>query len=230
MEDKVAAYPQKRELICSRIEKLENDFKKCKIIPFGEDGKPIFSMKINDIVYTDRKEAAEALKSALNIVYTDRSRSFEIGEIYGFKICAAYDHINECIRGMIKGEWEYSAGLSTMPSVNINKFEKMIIGIESNLENAKHQLVQADMDIQSAKEILAQPFEYANELEEKTERLADLTDELNTEAIKRSQTAEKQPKTHYFGKDRILPSSKKVPQNKPQEQSKEQDKNKGVAI
>lgn len=228
LEDKVAAYPEKREQMCVRIEKLEQDFEKCKAIPFDEEGKPVFSMIINGTMYTVRKEAAEALKTALDIVYTDRDRAFPIGEIYGFKIFAAYDTVNECIRGIIKGELEYSVGLSTMPSVNVNKFEKLTIGIEKHLDDARKKLEQADIDIESAKAILAQPFEFAAELADKTERLADLTDELNAEAAERLQSAEKKPRTHYFGKDTILSIPKKeAPKKDEQEHSQEHDNKKG---
>ena len=232
LEDKVTAYPEKRELMCGRIEKLEHDFEKCKAIPLDEENKPVFSMTIKGTEYTDRKEAAEALKTALDVVYTDRDRIFPIGEIYGFQIYAAYDQNNECIRGIIKGELEYSVGLSTMPSVNVTKFEKLATGIEKHLDEARKKLTQADVDIESAKEILAQPFEYAQELAEKTERLSDLTDELNAEAAKRLQSTEKQPRTHYFGKDMILSSPKKEVPKQTQERSVEQDnnKNKGAAI
>lgn len=176
-------------------------------------------------MYTDRKEATEALKTALDIVYTDRDRTFSIGEIYGFQIHAAYDRNNECIRGIIKGELEYSVGLSTMPSVNVGKFEKLTIGIEKHLDEARKKLTQADIDIESAKDILAQPFEYAQELAEKTERLSVLTDELNAEATKRLQNAEEKPRTHYFGKGMILSYQKKEVKKQAQERSNEQAKN-----
>jgi len=234
LEDKVAAYPEKREQMCVRIEKLEQDFEKCKAIPFDEEGKPVFSMIINGTMYTDRKEVAEALKTALDIVYTDRDRAFPIGEIYGFKIFAAYDTVNECIRGIIKGELEYSVGLSTMPSVNVNKFEKLTIGIEKHLDDARKKLEQADIDIESAKAILAQPFEFAAELADKTERLADLTDELNAEAAERLQSTEKKPRTHYFGKEMILSAARKETPQEKQERSKQQaqnqNKSQGVGI
>lgn len=230
LEDKVAAYPERREQMCRRISKLEQDFEKCKAIPLDEEGKPIFSITIKGTKYTDKKEAAEALKSALDIVYTDRDRSFPIGKIYGFQIYATYDNINECIRGIIKGELEYSVGLSTMPSVNVTKFEKLATGIEKHLDEARNKLTQADIDIEAAGEILAQPFEYAQELAEVTERLSDLTEELNAEAAMRLQSTEKPPRTHYFGKSMILsPPTEKAPKQA-QERSAEQDKSKGEAI
>ena len=234
LEDKVSAYPEKRELMCSRIKKLEHDVEKCRALPLGEDGKPLFSMKIKGVEFTDRKEAAEALKAACNVVYGDRNKAFEIGDIYGFKISVTYDNINECVRGIIKGEAEYSTGFSAMPSATINRLENVVTGIEKLLNESHNKLTQADIDIESAKEILAKPFEFEQELTEKTERLSELTEELNTEAAQRLQSAEKPQRTHYFGKDRILSSVKnsapKQEQIKSAEQKKSEDKNKGMAV
>ena len=232
LEDKVAAYPNKRDNMCRMIEKLEHDFEKCKAIPLDEEGKPVLDVTVNGKKYTDKKEAAEALDKALNVVYTDRSKSFDIGEIYGFKMCATYDNVSNCICGIIRGELEYSIGLSVMPSVNITKFEKMVMGIEKHLDNKRKELVQADIDIESAKEILAKPFEFSQELAEKTERLDVLTEELNTEAAKRLQNTDKKPTTHYFGKDVILSAVKKETPQQKQERSRQQAQNnsQGVSV
>ena len=222
LEDKVSAYPDVRAKITDKIEKLQKDFDRCKQIPFGQDGKPVFSMKIKNTVYNDRKEAAEAFKFTCDACYKDRDKLFDIGEMYGFKVCATYDHINECIRGIVKGETEYSTGLGTLPSANINKVEKMIIDVEKHLNETKDKLIQADVDIKSAKEIISKPFEFSEELKDKTERLEELTDELNAEAAKRIQSAAKPQRTqiHYFGKNKILPSKNKSTVFEPQEKTK----------
>lgn len=226
LEDKVAAYPQKREVMCDRISRIEQDFEKCRAIPLGSDGLPVFKIKIKGVEYSDKKEAAEALKKACGIVYSDKGKAFEIGEINGFKISAYYDHFNECIQGKITGEAEYTTPFSTMPSVNVTKLERLIVGIEKVLNEARKNLAQADIDIQSANEILAKPFEHAQELKQKTERLTELTDELNAEAANRLQTAEKPQRTHYFGKAMILSNKRKGAPAQAQERSVEQDKNK----
>ena len=174
----------------------------------------------------DKKEAAEALKKACGIVYSDKGKAFEIGEINGFKISAYYDHFNECIQGKISGEAEYTTPFSTMPSVNITKLERLVVGIEKVLNEARNSLAQADIDIQSANEILAKPFEHAQELKDKNERLTELTEELNAEAANRLQTAEKPQRTHYFGKAMILSNKAKEAPAQAQERSVEQDKSK----
>ena len=109
--------------MCDRISRIEQDFEKCRAIPLGSDGLPVFKIKIKGVEYSDKKEAAEALKKACGIVYSDKGKAFEIGEINGFKISAYYDHFNECIQGKISGEAEYTTPFSTMPSVNIMKRE-----------------------------------------------------------------------------------------------------------
>lgn len=232
LEDKIAAYPAKRELLCSRIQKLERDVLKTKSVPIGEDGEPVFSIKIKGVEFSDRKAAAEAFKTAYEAALRDRDSAIEIGEMYGFKILVTYDRINECIRGIVKGESEYHTSFGIMPSANLNKIERLIFNTEKALADAKTKLAQEDMDIESATELLAKPFEFEQELKDKTERLSELTDELNEEAAKRLESGEKPPRTHYFGKDKILSSSKKEPPKQAQERSVEQEnnKNKGAAI
>ena len=230
LEDKVAAYPQKREVMCDRISRIEQDFEKCRAIPLGSDGLPVFKIKIKGVEYSDKKEAAEALKKACGIVYSDKGKAFEIGEINGFKISAYYDHFNECIQGKITGEAEYTTPFSTMPSVNITKLERLVVGIEKVLSEARKSLAQADIDIQSANEILAKPFEHAQELKDKNERLTELTEELNAEAANRLQTAEKPQRTHYFGKAMILSNKAKEASAQAQERSVEQDKSKKADV
>lgn len=232
LEDKVVTYPERRELMCDRIKRIEHDFEKCKSIKFDSEKKPILKLKIKGVEFSDRKKAAEVLNEACNIVFTDKGKSFEIGEIYGFKINVAYNILNHCISATIKGEADYTTELSTMPSVNINKLEKLVLGIEKQLNNTKTQLVQSDIDIQDAKEVLAKPFEFAQELSEKSERLSELTDELNVEAANRLNSAEKPQRTHYFGKNMILSATKKSAPKQTQERSKERNNNrdKEVAI
>lgn len=71
-----------------------------------------------------------------------------------------------------------------------------------------------DLDYKTSVALLEKPFEYEAELQEKSARLSELTKILNIELA--HQKTESKPKTHYFGKDKILgrnKSSKQI-QNK----------------
>lgn len=56
----------------------------------------------------------------------------------------------------------------------------------------------------SALKILAKPFEFEDELRQKTERLEVVTDELNLKAAQVKNSEVKQNRTSYFGKNFIL--------------------------
>lgn len=59
--------------------------------------------------------------------------------------------------------------------------------------------------------MLTKPFEFEQELTEKTQRLADLTTALNIELAQRQNTlTEKECKTRYFSKNSILHKGKVV--------------------
>ena len=92
MEDKINLYPQKKEGLLSRIASIEKDFEQCRTIPIGEDGLPVFSIKLNGKTFTDYKESADELKVCCSRVSPARDNSIEIGEIYGFKINIHYSH------------------------------------------------------------------------------------------------------------------------------------------
>lgn len=228
-EDKVQAAPQHREAICKRIANIEKDFEKCRTIPLGEDKLPIFDMKINGISYNDRKEAAEALKAACDKIYfsADKDKPFPVGEIYGFKISVIYDTMKQCLQGVVTGSESYSASFTTMPINNVKKLESLVYSIETQLSLQRENLVKFDTDIASAQEMLSQPFEFEEELTEKSERLTELTDELNTEAAQRLMSGEKPKRTHYFGKEKILSS---LPQKIKGSSQKELNKDKEAVI
>ena len=68
-----------------------------------------------------------------------------------------------------------------------------------------------DLDYKSSQKLLAKPFEYAQELKDKTERLEQLTDELNAEAVALKNSGVKRVRTNLFDKKLILnPKSNKT--------------------
>ena len=62
--------------------------------------------------------------------------------------------------------------------------------------------------------MLAKPFEFEDELRQKTERLEVVTDELNLKAAQVKNSEVKQKQTNYFGKNFIL-NKKGKNQNNP---------------
>ena len=232
MEDKINLYPQKKEGLLSRIASIEKDFEQCRTIPIGEDGLPVFSIKLNGKTFTDYKESADELKVCCSRVSPAKDNSIEIGEIYGFKINIHYSHIHNCVRAVVKGNQEYAVNFGMYPLANVKKLEQIItLSIQKELDIARKQLDKLEKDMVSAKEIVQKPFEFEQEISEKEERLSELDAELTNEAMVKVNTSSKpsaEKKPYYFGKNNILSGKTSVPKVTMQEITKS-DKSKPVS-
>ena len=205
LEDKVIAYPAERESLCKRISNIASDFERCKQIPLGADGLPVFELRIGNIIYTDRKEAAKALESACNKTIAQRIDKIEpVGSIYGFDFALTFEKNGQPANAVILGSESYNISLNSIGHYSLNKLEKAIFSIEKQLNLHQEQLNKLDTDIDSAKKILDKPFEFEDELSEKETRLFDLTKELKEEQVRAAKQDIKKERTHYFGKDKIL--------------------------
>lgn len=205
LEDKVIAYPVERESLCKRISNIASDFERCKQIPLGADGLPVFELRIGNIIYTDRKEAAKALESACNKTIAQRIDKIEpVGSIYGFDFALTFEKNGQPANAVILGSESYNISLNSIGHYSLNKLEKAIFSIEKQLNLHQEQLNKLDTDIDSAKKILDKPFEFEDELSEKETRLFDLTKELKEEQVRAAKQDIKKERTHYFGKDKIL--------------------------
>lgn len=205
LEDKVIAYPAERESLCKRISNIASDFERCKQIPLGADGLPVFELRIGNIIYTDRKEAAKALELACNKTIAQRIDKIEpVGSIYGFDFALTFEKNGQPANAVILGSESYNISLNSIGHYSLNKLEKAIFSIEKQLNLYQEQLNKLDTDIDSAKKILDKPFEFEDELSEKETRLFDLTKELKEEQVQAAKQDTKKERTHYFGKDKIL--------------------------
>lgn len=205
LEDKVIAYPVERESLCKRISNITSDFERCKQISIGADGLPVFELRIGNIIYTDRKEAAKVLESACNKTIAQRIDKIEpVGSIYGFDFALTFEKNGQPANAVILGSESYNISLNSIGHYSLNKLEKAIFSIEKQLNLYQEQLNKLDTDIDSAKKILDKPFEFEDELSEKETRLFDLTKELKEEQVQAAKQDTKKERTHYFGKDKIL--------------------------
>ena len=86
MQDKIKAFPMKEEQLTTALSNLQADRKALKALPIDPETKlPVFKMKIGDVEYTDKKEAAKALEDvALSIRIADTP--VKVGEFQGFPL------------------------------------------------------------------------------------------------------------------------------------------------
>lgn len=217
LEDKVNAYPKKREQLCTRISNIKADIEKSQQIPLDDENMPIFKATIAGTEYTDRKEATQALFSAVNSAKNpnNKGKTLSIGDVYGFPIELKNEgYFLDDIKATIVGAERYTLTFTDSASSNLKKLEKAISQFENHLFKQTSELNKLDMDYESAKEMLAKPFEFEDELNTKSKRLTLITDELNAEAMLKLNSEEPKKRTHLFGKKTILSDRRNDQQDK----------------
>ena len=221
LEDAVAAYPEKRKQLLCTIGNIKSDIDNVKSF-VDKDGKLICKLTLGSQTFNlkndeERKNAAKALTTAVAQVRIadNRKKQVGIGNICGFDISVINNgNVYDDIVVTIKGKYSYSAQLGVSAVHNLSKIEGLLYKTESVLDYSQNSLNKLDLDYKTSVALLEKPFEYEAELQEKSARLSELTKILNIELA--HQKTESKPKTHYFGKDKILgrnKSSKQI-QNK----------------
>lgn len=221
LEDAVAAYPEKRKQLLCTIGNIKSDIDNVKSF-VDKDGKLICKLTLGSQTFNlkndeERKNAAKALTTAVAQVRIadNRKKQVSVGNICGFDISVINNgNVYDDIVVTIKGKYSYSAQLGVSAVHNLSKIEGLLYKTESVLDYSQNSLNKLDFDYKTSVALLEKPFEYEAELQEKSARLSELTKILNIELA--HQKTESKPKTHYFGKDKILgrnKSSKQV-QNK----------------
>lgn len=213
LEDKVNAYPEQRKDLLCTIGNIQKDIDKLNALPKDDEGSIVYTYNFGDAAYTnseeDRKSAAKALGAFVALSRQHRNETIKVGDISGYEV----EIIN---KGLIVdditarlGNGKYKVNFGSLNIHNLSKLENLFTKFNEFLSNAKKELNRIDYDYNSAKAMLTKPFEFEQELTEKTQRLADLTTALNIELAQRQNTlTEKECKTRYFSKNSILHKGK----------------------
>lgn len=217
LEDAVAAYPEKRKQLLCTIGNIKSDIDNVKSF-VDKDGKLICKLTLGSQTFNlkndeERKNAAKALTTAVAQVRIadNRKKQVSVGNICGFDISVINNgNVYDDIVVTIKGKYSYSAQLGVSAVHNLSKIEGLLYKTKSVLDYSQNSLNKLDLDYKTSVALLEKPFEYEAELQEKSARLSELTKILNIELA--HQKTESKPKTHYFGKDKILGRNKSLKQ------------------
>lgn len=181
-------------------------------------------MKIGDVEYTDKKEAAKALEEvALSIRIADTP--VKVGEFQGFPLSITV-HSPAMGGGMtatMQGEYQHSAKLISSFAHNMSRIEAGLY----NIDQVKTNLSKLRVDYEEAQKIVSAPFPQQAELESKSERLEKLTTALNLAAIEAKKNAPKREQTCYFQRAQLKREAARIAKKKSApKKTKAQDKTK----
>lgn len=229
MQQTVAATPAKIENAEIRLENLKADRETLRQLPIDEETKlPVFKITIDGTEYTDRKEAAQALEDAvLDFVKKSSDSEKEIGEFQGFKLSVkAVMFGNEPdISITMKGNAEHKCTLTSSFSANLKRMESTLYKIDQTINDIQNSINKLKMDLENAMRIVDTPFSQQAELEEKTERLTALTEELNQAAMEAKKNAPEKQRTCYFERAKLKKEAFKDRQKPSKRKEQSKDKN-----
>ena len=142
------------------------------------DGKDIFAITLMDTIYTKREDAGKALLDLLGTAL-NRTEPVSIGRYKGFDLQIAYFAMDKVYLAYLVGSGINPVQLSANAVGNIMRLDNYLHNLPQSVTDLESKLVQLQKQLENAKEQLAQPFAQADELAEKSKRLAELEALLN---------------------------------------------------
>ena len=142
------------------------------------DGKDVFAISLMDTVYTKREDAGKALLGLLGMAM-NRTEPVSIGRYKGFDLQIAYFAMDKMYLAYLVGSGINPVQLGADAVGNTVRLDNCLHNLPQSVTDLESKLVQLQKQLENAKEQLAQPFVQADELAEKSKRLAELEALLN---------------------------------------------------
>lgn len=172
MEDKVAKYfPEKirqQELL---IRQYEEDIRQVKAhTPTDREAFPV--MQIGDHVYTEKKEAGQAIIEACKAMKSPEP--VPLGTYRGLSMELSYSSVSQEFVIALHGKGTYKVPLGTDIYGNITRLDNKMNELPDNLSRCREQLETAKSQLETAKAEAQKEFPQEKELAEKVARLGEL--------------------------------------------------------
>ena len=142
------------------------------------DGKDVFAITLMDTVYIKREDAGKALLGLLGMAM-NRTEPVSIGRYKGFDLQIAYFAMDKMYLAYLVGSGINPVQLGADAVGNTMRLDNCLHNLPQSVTDLESKLVQLQKQLENAKEQLAQPFAQADELAEKSKRLAELEALLN---------------------------------------------------
>ena len=179
LEEKIVReYPLEITVLKERIAGLKDDMETVKEALGRDNGKDSFVMTIGEKVYTDRKEAGEALLAAC-AGKKELNTAGQVGEFHGFFLSVSFDFFSQDYILTIRRRQSYKIKLDKNPLGNLQRIGNALGRIEQNLQESEQKLETVQRQFAVAQEEVKKPFAKEEELTEKAARLSELNALLN---------------------------------------------------
>lgn len=172
MEDKAVRYfPNEIKQCEQRIEDYESDIALAKAnTPPDREAFP--EMQIHDVVYTEKKEAGQAIIEACKAMKS--AEAVLIGRYRGFPMKLSYDSFQKVFVISMYGNQVYHVPLGSDIHGNVTRLDNKIQELPDKMLRWQDELENLKVQLKNAKEEAQKEFPQEEELEEKVARLAEL--------------------------------------------------------
>lgn len=180
LEDAITqGLPAKMRKIAQQLENAKADtIRLQQNTKLDADGKDVFAISLMDTVYTKREDAGKALLGLLGMAM-NRTEPVSIGRYKGFDLQIAYFAMDKMYLAYLVGSGINPVQLGADAVGNTMRLDNCLHNLPQSVTDLESKLMQLQKQLENAKEQLAQPFAQADELAEKSKRLAVLEALLN---------------------------------------------------
>ncbi|HGD2705854.1 TPA: helicase-related protein [Streptococcus agalactiae] len=171
LEDKVnKIYPQSTLKTEMEIQAVKEDI--ASVEKLGEGDSKFTSISLGENKILDKKEAGEKLLEEIKKVKINDSKV--IGKYRNLDLQVSYNFMTNTHTFKLLGKAEYFGEFSNSTDGNITRLDNAIEKMPSRLERLNQNLENYKESLENAKVELPKPFEKADELRDKTLRLAEI--------------------------------------------------------
>ena len=137
----------------------------------------VFSIQIGNQTFTDKKDAGTALVAVAQ-AQAKEGEYTDIGKFAGLTLRVV--NTKEGLKGQVSGSGSYEFKTYPMnPTYGINHLVAVVEGIDERLSHWNKNLSEAKADLETQKQLAAEPFAQAEKLKEKRTRYNEVMDILN---------------------------------------------------
>ena len=132
-----------------------------------------FSIKIDNVVYNDKKEGAKMLLTKITS-FDEAKELVDIGEYRGFLIKGGFNGMTQEYYVNLCGKQTYNVEIGQDELGNITRLNNALSKIPTEVKRIKENIDNLYKQIEEGKEELKKPFDKEQELNEKSKRLNEL--------------------------------------------------------
>lgn len=184
MQDKIRVkYPNEIELLNMHIKHAKADYDKANAAEKVKDssGSEVYPIKIDGVVYTDREEGGNAIKTALgaNLSTLAEGHTVNIGEYRGMKLSVFYDTLKKCTKACLEDEKPHYCDLNARSvASNLTKLDNCIENIKLDIEITQEKADKLTAELNQMRIDVEAPFPKNSELLKLENRLDVVREEL----------------------------------------------------